>query len=58
MIRARIPALLYLSCDPVTMARDIGELTRSGYVLKSLEGLDFYPQTSHLESFARLAWRG
>ncbi|HUW42499.1 MAG TPA: TRAM domain-containing protein [Rectinemataceae bacterium] len=58
MIRARIPALRYLSCDPVTMARDIGELTRSGYVLESLEGLDFYPQTSHLESFARLAWRG
>jgi len=58
MIRARIPALLYLSCDPVTMARDIGELTRSGYALESLEGLDFYPQTSHLESFARLAWRG
>ncbi|MDA8426471.1 MAG: TRAM domain-containing protein [Treponema sp.] len=58
MTRARIPALLYLSCDPVTMARDVGELTRSGYTLESLEGLDFYPQTSHLESFARLAWRG
>ncbi|MGO8695000.1 MAG: class I SAM-dependent RNA methyltransferase [Rectinemataceae bacterium] len=57
LVRARVPALLYLSCDPVTLARDIGELTRSGYSLESVEGLDFYPQTSHLESFARLSWR-
>jgi 23S rRNA (uracil1939-C5)-methyltransferase len=43
----------YLSCDPVTLARDTKKLIESGYTLQRLFMLDFYPQTSHIES---LAW--
>lgn len=43
----------YLSCDPVTLARDAQKLCNSGYSLKRLFMLDFYPQTSHIEA---LAW--
>ena len=56
LARAKIRSLLYVSCDPVTLARDLGDLVRSGYRLESLRGFDFYPQTSHVESYARLAW--
>jgi len=56
LARARLRSLLYVSCDPVTLARDLGDLVRSGYRLESLRGFDFYPQTSHVESYARLAW--
>lgn len=43
-----------LSCDPATNARDIKKLIDSGYKLKKLYLLDFYPQTSHIESLAFL----
>jgi 23S rRNA (uracil1939-C5)-methyltransferase len=51
--RARVSALAYVSCDPVTLARDSGELVRSGYALESVKAYDFYPQTSHVECLAR-----
>jgi 23S rRNA (uracil1939-C5)-methyltransferase len=50
---ARPPTIVYLSCDPVTLARDAGDLSRAGYVLQSLKAFDFYPQTSHVECNAR-----
>ncbi len=41
-----------VSCDPVTHGRDARLLLEAGYQLKSLVLLDFYPQTSHIESYA------
>jgi 23S rRNA (uracil1939-C5)-methyltransferase len=39
-----------MSCDPSTHARDAARLVKSGYNLAKLYLLDFYPQTSHIES--------
>jgi 23S rRNA (uracil1939-C5)-methyltransferase len=44
--------LRYVSCDPVTLARDAARLVSSGWALRSLELYDFYPQTSHIETSA------
>jgi 23S rRNA (uracil1939-C5)-methyltransferase len=44
--------LAYVSCDPATAARDSGELTAAGYILKKLYFYDFYPQTAHIESLS------
>jgi len=44
----------YVSCNPVTLARDLGDLTRGGFVLEDVGLFDFYPQTSHIETVARL----
>ncbi|WP_291423532.1 methyltransferase domain-containing protein [Deinococcus sp.] len=41
--------LVYISCDPATWARDVGELARYGWKLGSVTPHDFYPQTSHIE---------
>ncbi|TFG83617.1 MAG: class I SAM-dependent RNA methyltransferase [Spirochaetales bacterium] len=50
----RRPAVVgYVSCDPVSFARDAGALVRSGYRLDAVRIFDFYPQTSHMESYAR-----
>jgi 23S rRNA (uracil1939-C5)-methyltransferase len=46
--------LVYVSCNPVTLARDLALLTAGGYVLEDLRLFDFYPQTSHVEAAARL----
>jgi tRNA (uracil-5-)-methyltransferase len=46
--------LVYVSCNPVTLARDLGQLLSGGFVLDDLRLFDFYPQTSHIEAVARL----
>jgi 23S rRNA (uracil1939-C5)-methyltransferase len=46
--------LVYVSCNPVTLARDLGELTSRGFTLDQVGLFDFYPQTSHVETVARL----
>lgn len=52
--KANIGGFSYVSCDHVTMARDIGDLTRAGWSIESLTLYDFYPQTGHIEALARL----
>jgi 23S rRNA (uracil1939-C5)-methyltransferase len=54
---SRPPTIVYVSCDPVTLARDSAELVRSGYELRSLKAFDFYPQTAHVECDARFTLR-
>ena len=49
------PALVYVSCNPDTLARDTVELVAGGYRLVSLTLFDFYPQTSHIEAVAHFA---
>lgn len=48
--RAHLPKFFYVSCDPVTFARDAFVLVNSGYSLKKHYLLDFYPQTHHIET--------
>lgn len=54
LAQADVGGLSYVSCDPATLARDIGELSESGYELDSLALYDFYPQTGHFEALARM----
>jgi 23S rRNA (uracil1939-C5)-methyltransferase len=48
------PALVYVSCDPATLARDLRVLTGSGYSIQSITLADLFPQTFHLETVVRL----
>jgi 23S rRNA (uracil1939-C5)-methyltransferase len=57
---SRPPArLVYVSCNPVTLARDLRHLCAEGFALDDLKLFDFYPQTSHVEAVAKLSrWAG
>jgi 23S rRNA (uracil1939-C5)-methyltransferase len=44
--------IVYLSCDPATLARDLSVLDHYGYRLTGVEGFDLFPQTPHLELLA------
>jgi len=46
--------LLYISCDPSTLARDLKSLVSCGYSLEEAVPLDMFPQTYHIEVMARL----
>ena len=54
LIERMPPRLVYVSCNPATMARDLKSLTASGFVVKDMRLFDFYPQTAHVEAVARL----
>ena len=46
--------IVYVSCDPATLGRDLAALIQSGYRLLSLQLVDMFPQTGHLETIAKL----
>jgi 23S rRNA (uracil1939-C5)-methyltransferase len=48
------PALVYVSCDPATLARDLRTLIASGYAIHSITLADLFPQTFHLETVVHL----
>jgi 23S rRNA (uracil1939-C5)-methyltransferase len=50
IVRARAERIVYVSCDPATMARDARRLVDGGYDLKSLQAFDLFPNTPHVES--------
>lgn len=54
LCNSKVPLILSLSCDPATHARDCARLLSAGYSLKQMYLLDFYPNTSHIESLAVL----
>jgi len=49
------PRVVYVSCDPVTLARDLVALLAVGYRIEQAHLVDLFPQTYHLESVIHLA---
>jgi 23S rRNA (uracil1939-C5)-methyltransferase len=54
-LAALAPArVVYLSCDPATLARDLALWFARGWALRSVHGFDLFPQTPHIEALALL----
>ncbi len=58
IIAKRPRQFVYVSCNPITLARDLQSFISGGYTLRTLELFDFFPQTSHVESLAYLTMDG
>jgi len=46
--------IVYVSCDPVTLSRDLAALIESGYQLQPMHMIDLFPQTFHMETVSIL----
>ncbi len=51
---AKPKQLVYLSCNPVTQARDLKEIIEAGYKIRLPRGYNFFPKTPHIESLVIL----
>lgn len=49
--------IVYVSCDPATMARDVSFLTQNGYQATQIQPFDMFPQTAHVECVVQLKKR-
>ena len=54
LVALRPRRIVYLSCDPATLARDLARLRTAGYRLARIEAFDLFPQTPHVEALATL----
>ena len=46
--------IVYVSCDPATLARDVALLKQKGYLLTSAQAADLFPRCAHVETVVRL----
>lgn len=54
LVEMQVPRIVYVSCDPGTLARDLSYLNSRGYDVKEVQPVDMFPHTSHIECVVSL----
>lgn len=54
MLQIRPKRIVYISCDPATLARDLKILCQGRYKLQKVQPVDMFPHTTHVETVVRL----
>jgi 23S rRNA (uracil1939-C5)-methyltransferase len=52
LLQCRPRRIVYVSCDPATLARDARSMVDGGFELRGLSGFDLFPNTAHVEAIA------
>jgi len=50
LVESGVTTLIYVSCDPATLARDIQRLREKGFGIENIALFDMFPQTYHFET--------
>ena len=58
LLKLRPQKIVYISCNPATLARDLKELIADGYTLDRAVPVDLFPHTYHIEAACRLTRKG
>jgi 23S rRNA (uracil1939-C5)-methyltransferase len=54
LLKSKPDQIIYVSCDPSTLARDLKSIVGAGYSIESITPIDMFPQTYHIESITNL----
>ena len=54
ILEAEPKRLVYVSCNPTTLAPNARQIADAGYALKQVQPVDMFPQTPHIEAVALL----
>jgi len=54
LLRIKPSRIVYVACDPASLARDVKSFLENGWKLSSLDGYDLFPMTQHIESVCLL----
>lgn len=54
LVGARVPRVVYVSCDPATLARDVRLFVDGGYAVRDMRAFDLFPRTAHVETVLTL----
>ncbi len=54
VLELRAPKLIYVSCEPTSLARDLEKLAQAGYRIQSVQPFDMFPQTAEVETVVAL----
>jgi len=57
LVEVAVPKLIYVSCDPLTLARDLDRFCQVGYTVLQVQPFDMFPQTGQVETVALLERR-
>ena len=54
LLRIKPERLIYVSCDPQTLARDLKKICETKYIIKDVTAVDLFPRTKHVETIVYL----
>lgn len=55
LLRLKPKKIVYISCNPETLARDLKHLTGNGYSVRQIQPVDMFPSTGHIETVVLLS---
>jgi 23S rRNA (uracil1939-C5)-methyltransferase len=55
IVRAEPRRIIYVSCNPATLARDLKALVKESYRIEVIQPVDMFPQTEHVEVVVKLS---
>ncbi len=56
LLKIKAPRMVYVSCNPTTLARDLKQLCKEAYTLETVQPVDMFPHTYHIESVCKLVY--